>query len=130
MLKRRLSNAAIKSDPSCGWNAFIDLLASSAYDELNDVQLPPQLAFRYESEVQNGGHVQFFENQPDRLIQPTVEALVVVAAVPFADILRNAVDRWRSRKPRKLEDLADFISAAKEGESAISTAHTTISGRR
>jgi hypothetical protein len=83
---------------------------------LNDVQRLPQLVFRYESEVQNGGHLQFFENQRDELIQPTVEALVVVAAVPFADILRNAVNCWRSRKPRKLADVADCISAAKEGE--------------
>jgi hypothetical protein len=116
VLKRRLSHAAIESDPNAVWNAYIESLASSAYDELNHVQRPPQLAFWYESEVQNGGHLQFFKNQREESIQPTVEALVVIGAVAFADILRNAMDRRRFAQASEAGDVKDFISLTEKGE--------------
>jgi hypothetical protein len=74
------------------------------------------LAFWYESEVQNGGHLQFFENQPEELIDPTMQALAVIGAVPFVPILREAVERRRSRPRPKLENVEDFIAAARLGE--------------
>jgi hypothetical protein len=53
----------------------------SSFAELSNVQRASHLASWYESEVQNGGHLQFFENRPAELIEPTMEAQVAVGAI-------------------------------------------------
>jgi len=60
--------------------------------------------------------LQFFENRPTELIHPTMEALVARGALQFLKILREAVDRWMSRKRPKLETVEDFIYAARVEE--------------
>jgi len=45
------------------WNAFVDVLAMEEYADLDPVQRIPHLCFWYDSELQNGGHFQYFENR-------------------------------------------------------------------
>jgi hypothetical protein len=90
----------------------VDLLACSTYEELNDVQRAPHLAFWYESEVQNGGHLQFFENRPADHIEPTLDALRALKAEMYVPILTEATERWRSRQREKSDTAQAFISAA------------------
>jgi len=94
----------------------VELLACSAYEELNAVQRVPHLAFCYESEVQNGGHLQFFENHPAEIIVPTIAALRVLGAENFIPILIEAARRWRSQQREKLETVEDFVSAGQSRE--------------
>jgi hypothetical protein len=115
-LKRRLSFAAAKADPNAAWNAFIDFLAFSTYQELNDVQRAPHLVFCYESEVQNGGHLQFFENRPEELIEPTLQALRALGAQAYVEILHQAISRWRSRQREKIATVEDYVAEALDGE--------------
>jgi hypothetical protein len=110
-LIRRVSRVDADVDPHAVWNAFVDLLACSTYEELNAVQRVPHLAFCYESEVQNGGHLQFFENHPPEIVGPTIAALRVLDTESFIPILVEAVYRWRSQEREKLETVEDFVSA-------------------
>ena len=50
-------------DPNLIWNQFTDFLAMSDIDHLDSAQRPAYLVFWYDSEVQNGGHLQFFLNR-------------------------------------------------------------------
>jgi len=116
LLRRRISSSAAKLDPHAVWNAFVDLLANSTLVELTDIQRHPHLVFWYESEVQNGGHLQFFENRPEELIEPTLTALRVLGAEAYLPILNDATLRWRSQPREKLETVEEYASTGLHGE--------------
>jgi hypothetical protein len=92
-----IRRADVEQDPYAIWNKFVDLLARSEYEDLSDVQRPPYLTFWYESEVQNGGHLQFFLNRPAFQLDLTIEALRILEADGYFHIFRDALERWRSR---------------------------------
>jgi hypothetical protein len=54
-----VTKAALRENDHADWNAFIQLLALTDYDELAPQQRAAHLVFWYESEVQNGGHLQY-----------------------------------------------------------------------
>jgi hypothetical protein len=115
-LKRRVSREDLQLDPHAIWNAFVNLLAHAEYEELNELQRAPHLAFWYETEVQNGGHLQFFENRPASLIAPTLSALQVLGAESYVPILDKAAGRWRSRLRQKSSTPEAYVEAALSGE--------------
>lgn len=115
-MRRRVSRAELQRDPYAIWNSFVEILALSAYEELEESQRVPHLVFWYEHEIQNGGHLQFFENRPAELLEPTVAALQVLGAEIYIPILSAAIGRWNSRRREKLEAVDDYVSAAVEGE--------------
>ncbi len=63
MVTIKLTKSDVEEKPYCIWNAFVELLASHDYNELSPRQRAAHLVFWYESEVQNGGHLQFSENR-------------------------------------------------------------------
>jgi hypothetical protein len=115
-MRRTITKAEVQRDPYAVWNAFVGLLALSSYQELDDVQGPAHLAFWYESEVQNGGHLQSFENRPSELTEPTLAALRILQADRYVPILSEAIRRWRSRPREKFETAEAFVSAGIDGE--------------
>lgn len=60
MKVRTLMKQELEHSPWLVWNAFVDLLATEKYEDLSPEQRPAHLVFWYESEVQNGGHMQLF----------------------------------------------------------------------
>jgi hypothetical protein len=110
-LKRRISRKEIDLDPNAVWNAFVDFLVCSKYEEPTEVQQAAHLAFGYEGDVQNGGHLQFFENLHPELIGPTISALRTVGAEIYLPILLEAVRRWKSQPRGKLETVEEFVMA-------------------
>jgi hypothetical protein len=58
-VRRRLSRELVARQPYERWNAFIDLVATEDATRLTATQRAAQLAFWYDSEVQNGGHLQY-----------------------------------------------------------------------
>jgi hypothetical protein len=74
-MKRTIERARLQQEPHLVWNAFIDLLAISEYGDLSLIQRKAHLVFWYDSEVQNGGHGQYFENRGVSRLGETVAAL-------------------------------------------------------
>ncbi len=62
VLPTKLSRQQLRDDPHLVWNTYVSILALSDSRELTPNQLDAQLVFFYENDVQNGGHLQFFEN--------------------------------------------------------------------
>ena len=56
-VRRRLGRALVAHQPYERWNAFIDLVATEDANSLTATQRTAQLAYWYDSEVQNGGHL-------------------------------------------------------------------------
>ncbi len=89
-MKRSVKQARVKSEPFLIWNAFVDLLAVEEYGRLSPIQQVAHLVFWYDSEVQNGGHGQYFENRGTEIIPETIDALTNLGLSCQAEILSRA----------------------------------------
>ena len=89
-IRRHLTNAEVKRNPHAVWNAFIDLLAIEDIANLDRQQRKAHLIFWYDSEVQNGGHFQYFENRGTKSVPETIDALKALGAEQQADVLSQA----------------------------------------
>src|SRR5437016_4501842 len=76
----QLTSKEVEAEPFCVWNSFVNLLAKHSYEELSAEQRPAHLVFWYESEVQNGGHLQYFENRGVEHLAKTIAALGLIGA--------------------------------------------------
>lgn len=104
------------AEPWAVWNAFIDLIATEEFESLPPIQRVGHLIFWYESEVQNGGHYQFFVNGGTVHLHETVEVLGDLGLTCQAETLRAAGDVWLSSERTFPETGEDFASGALEGE--------------
>jgi hypothetical protein len=84
------------------WSNFCSAGYSSrmSYEELSAEQRPAHLVFWYESEVQNGGHLQYFENRGIEHLAETIAALGLVSASCQQRLLQDASTLFLSN-PRK-----------------------------
>ncbi|MFC1953141.1 DUF4375 domain-containing protein [Chloroflexota bacterium] len=117
-----LEKSRVENEPYIVWNAFIDLIAEDP-DKLSDVQGVAHFAFWYDSEVQNGGHIQYFENmfnrykdKEDILVSATLEALKIIGVKKQAKILTKASKQYFSRKRKHLSSVEEFIELELEDE--------------
>jgi hypothetical protein len=116
MTIRKISRDLFVQKPYEAWNAFIDILAMERYDDLSAVQRIAQLCFWYDSEVQNGGHLQYFENRGIKQLDDTLVALGVIEANCQKDLL-NAASRLFCRHPRtKIRTVDEYVAEARRGE--------------
>ena len=97
------------------WNAFVSLLAAESYANLDLVQRCTYLCFWYDSELQNGGHLQYFENRQTSLVPPTLEALKQLGAECQFAVLKRAA-RLVSAGREKSQTVEDFVNLAKARE--------------
>ena len=88
-----LQRASVQRDPNLVWNTFINIIATGDPLQLTLVQHRVRLVFDYESEVQNGGHGQYFENKCIEVIPATIEALNWMGLVGQAAVLAQAHQR-------------------------------------
>src|SRR5712691_6060097 len=112
MKTRHLTKGKVEGAPNCVWNAFVDLLAVEDYRDLTPEQRAAHLVFWYESEVQNGGHFQFFENRGTEQLGETIEALGLLGAVCQQDVLREAGEAWLSRSRPPIQMAEEFCETA------------------
>ena len=112
--KRVLSQAEIDEKPYLLWNTFVDILAKSELEQLPPSQVPAFLAFWYESEVQNGGHFQYFENHGLDQVEATVDALRKLGAESQAEVLARAHAIASNRSWGDITDVEEFVSEAVE----------------
>jgi hypothetical protein len=111
----RLARAAVESDANLLWNSFIDLIAR-APAELEPEQRAAHFAFVYESEVQNGGHLQYFENRGTERIAETIEALNLIGAQCHEKVLRAAGETFLQKTREPFRAVEEYAEAALEGE--------------
>lgn len=112
----KLTRSQVCENPHAIWNTFVELLGYTEPRNLSVNQRAAQLVFFYENEVQNGGHLQFFENGGANQIQQLVGALKRLGAACQASVLVNAGDRWLEKDRPKIRTTEEFVEAAREGE--------------
>ncbi len=116
MIIREIKKELIEKEPYQVWNEFTDLIATEAYEDLNDIQRKAHLIFWYDSEVNNGGHLQYFENQGVNHLSETINALRDLSAFPQAEILEKARNQFSIKKREKIMSVESYVDEALEGE--------------
>jgi hypothetical protein len=114
VLRRFVSKDMLLKSPDEKWNQFIDLIATEKYDVMNDIQKTAYLCFWYDSEVLNGGHLQYFVNRGLSLIDETVCSLKSIGAVKQSILLANAKLIVFNKGISKIISLEDYVTEAME----------------
>ena len=113
---RKLSKAQVQAAPCEVWNAFVNLLWMERYEDLSPEQRPAQLVIKYEGEVQNGGHLQYFANGRGEHLDETISALGSLGAACQQQVLREAAALWRNRPRQRIQTAQQFCETAVVGE--------------
>jgi hypothetical protein len=106
----------VEKFPPVVWNAFIDLIGMEKYEDLSEDQRPAHLVFKYDVEVYNGGHDQYFHNRGVKHLSETLTALTQLGAVCQHTVLREAADRFFGRPRENARSLSEFVAQAQERE--------------
>jgi hypothetical protein len=117
----------LQQEPYLVWNAFIDLLAMEEYGDLTSVQRRAHLVLWYDSEVQNGGHGQYFENRGVNRLAETVAALRALGLPDHAQVLSRAIAAFDAAAPG-----SDWMDALHDGfiEELDAEFHRSMHARR
>lgn len=113
---RTLTKEKVAAADYLVWNAYIDLLAKEDLRDLSDVQLAAALVFRYESEVRNGGHLQYFTNLGTDQVPAVLEALAMLGAHSHHGILEEASAAYGSQPRPFIACVEQYCSTALEDE--------------
>ena len=114
MIRRTLHKPTMQ--PHERWTAYVSLIAIEDYDSLSSIQRAAHLVFADESEVQNGGHLQYFLNSAGRRATDAIAALKTLGALDQAEILSNAVSRWQATDRAIPTTPEEYVEQALEGD--------------
>jgi hypothetical protein len=121
--RKVVPSAVLQRNPFAIQNAFVSLICSDCAAQLPNLRFA-HLAFRYDGEVQNGGHLQFFTNLltsegagiVEGRTQETVLALRQIKADLQAEILSLASERWLSQAREAPQDVTEYCEEALKAE--------------
>ncbi|MCX7923108.1 MAG: DMP19 family protein [Clostridia bacterium] len=116
MIIKSLNKLNVEKEPYLVWNAFINVIGLEEYNDLNEIQRIPHLCYWYDSEVNNGGHLQYFENCGISRLKETIAALEVLGAIEQANILKEASDKYMKKRRNPIRTVFEFVKKASEGE--------------
>jgi hypothetical protein len=112
-VKEILQRRDVEAESNLKWNRFVAFLANANLTKLEPVQRPAFLVFWYDSEVLNGGHLQFFLNRPEQPTQETIAALERISSHGHANVLREALELLPL--PRVPASVTEYVETALEG---------------
>jgi hypothetical protein len=115
-VRARLSRHKYEAAPYEAWNAFVDLVIGSEYEELTALQRAAHLAIWYDSEVENGGHLQYFENRGTSRLQETLAALDILGAHCQREVLEEAARVRLTKEREPIRSVNEYVARALEGE--------------
>ena len=119
MKSRRIRRQQLQENPYLIWNEFVDMLAISNPRKLSKKQLAAHLVFCYLSEVENGGHMQYFENRGTNQLRATIESLKLLGARRHVRVLTRAAALFKSKPRAKIESVEEYVAKALEDEFEI-----------
>src|SRR5207249_10029592 len=111
MLRNSIKRSDYESTPHLAWNAFIDLI-SDIREGMTPLQIDAGIIFLYESEVQNGGHLQYFDNHGSKRARLTAGSLGRLGAFCQQQILVNALELWDSVPRPQIKTAEEYSEIA------------------
>jgi|GEM_PF-719708 len=98
------------------WNRFVSYLSSTEFNSFATERESLALVFWYESEVQNGGHLQYFENWGVKHAEAAVVALEAIGCSEHALILKEAIGRYGETDGEPIRSKSEYVEAALQGD--------------
>jgi hypothetical protein len=114
MAKIVLTQKQIDDDPNIFWNSLIDAIAFEQDETRPPLQQHCHLCFRYYSEIMNGGHFQFFENNGFQYGQDVLRSLHDLGLTEVASILNDALAVAAKRQWQVIETVEQFVEGSLE----------------
>ena len=111
MILPTISSKQLETEPWLLWNAFISVIARDP-KELTAEQRAAALVFGYDSEVQNGGHLQYFENRGTTHLQETIAALGELGAYGQQSVLKEATETFLGSSHKRITSPEEYVTAA------------------
>ncbi|TGX82448.1 hypothetical protein E5358_06665 [Palleniella muris] len=108
------------------WNKFIENVCGRDISTLSPAQKRAVLCFRYDSEMENGGHSAYLENHPETNPDELEDAILTVGCKEMADNYRKAItdgeeDDWEETdnayydfEPSLCDCLQEFVEKNKD----------------
>ena len=123
MTRRTVNRSEYEENPYAAWNAFVDILAMESADDLSEIQQHAHFAFTYYSEVENGGHLQYFRESEYPAWgchgtggQGSRRARSHCGAIEHRAVLSQAIDRWMATSRRRIGSVGEYVETASQGE--------------
>ena len=116
MIKRKISRKELKVKDYLVWNAFIDLISKEEESNLTKIQQIGKRVFDYDSEILNGGHMQYFENTRLSDYNQIIDSLTKMNAIKQANILHRADEKRKSQERPIIKNKKHYSEIALEGE--------------
>ena len=117
MKRIHLSQADVDAFPEGAiWNAFVQLLGFAEPSELSAEQLPAYRAYWYDSEVLNGGHLQYFLNRGLAEARLVGHDLHTLGYHDHGELLARAVAAWQSSEAPAPESVDQYVERALKGD--------------
>ncbi len=91
------------------WNKLNDFMFQSVDNALTTNQRKIQLCFIYDSEIQNGGHLQYFTNSAGEYYKETIAALNAIGAYRQKEIFLNYINIYKVLKLHDIDNEQDFV---------------------
>jgi hypothetical protein len=111
----RISRSKSKDPDLDATLALIDI-ACEDYEDLDSIQQVAHLALAYESEVINGGHLQYFHNRGTERCERTIEVLGQLGDHGHASLLTRAFERWTATHRTRPESIEEYHEVQMEME--------------
>lgn len=115
MVRAKVIRADYERAPYLAWNAFVELV-SEPVETMSRLQLDVAETFLYENAVQNGGHLQYFENHGSEHARLAVEALGRLGARTQQRILQAALKVWYLAERKPIETAEEYTELGLQGE--------------
>ena len=116
MIRRKVLRKDLAKAPYLLWNAYVELLALGPYEKLSSIQRAPHLCFWYDSEIQNGGHLQYFANGWLKYLDTTLAALTLLEGDAYAQILKAASSKYLIKNREPIGTVENYVATALQGE--------------
>ncbi|BDI30294.1 hypothetical protein CCAX7_23450 [Capsulimonas corticalis] len=98
------------------WNSMVDLGFVLPRERQTPLQRVAGDALKYDGEVLNGGHLQYFENRGEAHAEDTIRALEALGARDHQAILTAALAAWRGQSRKPIRSALEYSRKANEGE--------------
>lgn len=112
MIKQILTEKQIIEEPWQVWNSFVDLVSMEQYDDLTPVQKVGSALFWYNSEVQNGGHMQYLVNHGISHLKSTINAFETIENYDFTPLLKKAITIYNTLDLSSIANVEDYVEMA------------------
>lgn len=108
-----------QQSPDSAWNQLVSTVLVDDIKGLNKKQRLAHYCLVYDNEIQNGGHLQYFENKKGRDLSATLEALEAIGALEQKQVLEDAKQIFLQETRPAIQSVEEYKERELEEQYAV-----------